>query len=48
MPSLNIGESSGPNLEIFKTSISYVFELPSRIDDARQQGWCRSIPTCFL
>jgi len=44
-PSLNIGESSGPNLEIFKTSISYASKLPSGIGVAQHQGWCRLTPT---
>jgi len=44
-PSLNIGESSGPNLEIFKTSISCASKLPSGIGVAQHQGCRRSTPT---
>jgi len=47
-PSLNIRESSGPNLEIFKTSISCVSKLPSGIGVARHQGWCYLTPTCIF
>ena len=43
--SLEIRESSGPNLEIFKTSISCAIELALGIGVARHQGLCRSTPT---
>ena len=46
--SLKIGESSGPNLEIFKTSISCAIHLSSGIGVARHRGLCRSTPTSIF